>query len=208
MGRALDALKERLAAIGGLDHAGSLMGWDQETYMPEGGAGSRARATATVGRLGHELGTSAEYGRLLGAAEAEVAAAGSAGAGDEARLLWRARKDYERAVRVPAAFVAELREAEVLATQVWQAARGANDWARFAPHLERIVGQQRRLADYLGHDHHPYDALLDGYEPELRTADVRRVFADLCARTAPTRSTMPPSTATSRRRGSGRWPTS
>ena len=104
---------------------------------------------------------------------------------DDALHLWRARNDYERAARVPAAFMAELREKKVLTTQTRQATRGANDWPRFAPHLERIVAQQRRLADYLGYADHPYDALLDGYEPEMKTADVRRVFAELRERTAP-----------------------
>ncbi len=182
---ALDALKARMATIGELGHAGAVLGWDQETQMPEGGAAGRARAMATVSRLAHEAGTSPEYGRLLEAAEAEIAAAGFDADGDEVRLLRRARRDFERAVKLPADLVAEMSETEALAIQAWQAARKGDDWPRFAPHLEKILGQQRRVADLLGYADHPYDALLDAYEPEMTTADVRRVFSDLRERTAP-----------------------
>lgn len=185
MAEALDALKARMAVIGGLDHAKAVLSWDQETGMPAGGAASRARAMATVSRLRHELCTSPEYGRLLDAAESAVAAARLDDDSDEVRLVRRARRDFARAIKLPATLVAEMRETEVLAIQTWQAARKENDWPRFAPHLERILDQQRRLAELLGYDEHPYDALLDAYEPELKTAEVRRVFADLRERTAP-----------------------
>lgn len=185
MGEALDALRSKMATVGGLDHAAAVLSWDQEVNMPAGGAGSRARAKAAVARTAHELRTSAEWGRALDAAEAEVAAGGHGADSDEARLVWRARKDYERLTKLPPELVAELRETETLATQAWQGARAADDWPRFAPHLDRVLGLQRRVADLLGPRDHPYDALLDLFEPEMLTADVRRVFGELHERTGP-----------------------
>ena len=182
---ALEALKERMAVISGLQTAGSVLGWDQETYMPPGGTASRARAMGAVSRTAHELSTSEEYRRLLEAAEREAAAAGWDPDGDEARLVWRARKDFDLDVKLPPAFVAELRQTEVVANQTWQAARKENDYPRFAPHLDKLLGLQRRMAEYLGYDDHPYDALLDLFEPEMKTRDVQRVFADLRERTVP-----------------------
>src|SRR4051794_17508990 len=137
--------------------------------MPPGGAPARGRALAVIARLAHEARTSAEYGHLLDRAEAEVAARGLSD-DDEARMLWRARRDFARAARLPADLIAELRELGVVAVQAWGAARAANDWPRFAPHLDRLIGLQRRMVDLLGYDDHPYDALLDGFEPEMRTA--------------------------------------
>ena len=65
MPQAIDALRERMGIISGLNHAGAVLSWDQECYMPPGGVGSRARALGAVGRVAHELATSAEYGRLV-----------------------------------------------------------------------------------------------------------------------------------------------
>ncbi len=183
MTAALEALKSKMAVISGLRYAGALMGWDQETYMPEGSTAGRARAMSTISRLAHEHATSPEYGRLLEDASHEVA--DMPPDSDESRLIWQARREYDRAIKLPSDLVAEMREAEVTATQVWQACRPENDWQRFTPYLERILEQQRKMADLLGWEEHPYDALLDIYEPEMRTSEVRRVFNDLRERTAP-----------------------
>ncbi len=185
MAQAIQALKERLALIHGLHYAGSLMNWEQETFMPEGGAPSRARALGAVSHVAHEMGTSLEFARLLEAAEAEGAAERLEPDSDEARLLWWVRRDFELDAKLPARFVAELSEQTSLANQVWQAARRDNDFARFAPHLEAVTSLQRQLADFLGYGSHPYDALLDLYEPGMTTQETQRIFADLRERTVP-----------------------
>ncbi|MGH2543126.1 MAG: carboxypeptidase M32 [Ardenticatenaceae bacterium] len=185
MPEALAKLKEQLTLIGGLIYANALMGWDQESQMPEGGAAPRARAMASVSHVAHEMSTSAEYARLLEAAEAEADRLGLDPDSDDARLLWWARRDFARDTRLPAPFVAELTEKTSVANQVWQAARRDDDYERFAPHLAEIIRLQRQLAEYMGYEAHPYDALLDLYEPDLTTAEVRRIFDDLRERTVP-----------------------
>ncbi|WP_350244076.1 carboxypeptidase M32 [Deinococcus sonorensis] len=71
------------------------------------------------------------------------------------------------------------------AHHAWVAARSASDFQLFAPHLERMMDFARRTADLIGYQDHPYDALLDEYEPGMRAAEVRSVFADLRDRTLP-----------------------
>lgn len=185
MPEALARLKERMATVAGLRHASDVLSWDQETMMPPGGIASRAGALAALERVAHDLGASSEYGRLLEAAEAEAANRGLEAGSDDARLLWRARKDFEQERKLPTAFVGELRETEARGNQVWQEARRANDFAMFAPVLERLVSLQRQKADYFGYDDHPYDALLDLFEPGSKTADIRRVFDDVREQTVP-----------------------
>ena len=50
----LAELKSRLAEIADLGSAGAVLGWDQATYMPSGGAVARGRQSATLSRLAHE----------------------------------------------------------------------------------------------------------------------------------------------------------
>jgi carboxypeptidase Taq len=183
MPSALDALKERLAQIKGLQFASSALAWEQETYMPPGAAASRAQTLGTLSRTAHELFTSQETERLLSTAEAEAQDLDPDG--DDARLLALTRRDYEKSVRLPAPFVAELRRAGSYAVGVWQEARRANDFARLAPHLDTVIRMQREKADYLGYTDHPYDALLDQFEPEMKTAEVRAIFDDLREKTVP-----------------------
>jgi len=67
----LDLLKRRLLEINDLRSAGAVLGWDQATYMPRGGAVSRARQRATLSRLAHQKATNAELGRLLDALQSQ-----------------------------------------------------------------------------------------------------------------------------------------
>src|SRR5262249_15794206 len=174
MGSAIDALKEHLAEICDIQIAGSVLGWDQQTQMPPGGGAQRAQQMATLRRLAHEKFVAEETLRRLDAVEPEVAARPD---DDDDRCLARiVRRDYERARKLPTEFVAARTRDAILSNQAWRAARPADDFAAFLPHVERMVDYAIQAADYYGYEEHPYDALLEGYEPGLTTAEVRRVF--------------------------------
>ena len=179
----LTRLRDHLATIGDLHSAAALLRWDQETYMPPGGAGIRARQLATLSRLAHERFTSPLTGSLL--EEAEPLLNRLASDSDDAALLRVTRRDFDRARKLPAEFVAERARAASESTEVWRTARPANDFPAFRPHLARMVEFARRTADYLGYTQHPYDALLDQYEPETTTRDVAALFDRLREVTVP-----------------------
>ena len=170
---ALGTLKRRLAKISDVWAASAALGWDQHTYMPPGGIAGRAEQLATLGSIAHEMLVSEETGALLEAAgEPEPGT-------EDAALVRRARRDYERATKLPARLVADLSRATSLAQPAWEEARAASDWAAFAPHLEGILGLRRESAEYLGYEDQPYDALLDLYEPRAKTANLRAMFEGL-----------------------------
>jgi carboxypeptidase Taq len=173
----LAALRSHLAAIADLRSAASLLRWDQEVLMPPGGAEGRALELATLARLAHELLTSDATRRLLDDAEREAGGAGPAS--DEAALVRVVRRDLDRAVKLPAEFVAEQRHVATVATHVWRDARAANDFAAFRPHLERVVALARREAGYIGYTRHPYDALVDHWDPGVTTAELDTLFGRL-----------------------------
>ena len=95
----LAELKRRLLEISDLEAAESLLGWDHATYMPEGGAVARARQGATLSRLAHEKSVDPALGRLLDGLQPY--ADGLASDSDDAGLLRVARRDFEKAIRVP-----------------------------------------------------------------------------------------------------------
>jgi carboxypeptidase Taq len=172
---ALDDLKTRFATLNDLGGALSLLGWDQNTYMPPGGAAARAQQTATLSRLSHELLTERRTGELLDAAER----AGYRGDSDEGALIRVARRAYDRATKLPADFVADLARLCSEGQGVWAEARRDSDFSKYAPTLAKMIDMTRRQADFLGYDDHPYDALHDLYETGSRVATVREVFAEL-----------------------------
>jgi carboxypeptidase Taq len=179
----LDPLREALGEVADLERAASVLEWDQETCMPTGGLDDRASQIATVSRLAHERFTSGAVARLLEAAEAE--AAGLPPDSDEASLVRVTRRELDEATRVPAELVAEMARATALARPLWQRARALSDWSLFAPAMERTVDLSRRLADALGYEDRPYDALIAATEPGLTTARVESLFAELRAAVVP-----------------------
>ncbi len=171
---ALQQLRARLSEISDLNHASALIGWDQQTYMPPGGSAARAEQSATLQKIIHEMFTADETGRLLDAATGEVS--GLDPDSDDARLVSVARRDFEKSRKVPAELVAEIARVTGQAVDVWTQARAASDWKPFSPYVVRIFDLQRQLADALGYTDRMYDALLDKFEPDMKTAQVQAVF--------------------------------
>jgi carboxypeptidase Taq len=173
----LQRLRALLGEIEDLKKVDSLLGWDQRVNMPPGGAETRGQQQATVGRLAHERQTSAELGRLLEALRRDAASMDPDGI--DARLITAASRDFDRAVRVPASHVEELAQVTAGAYQAWHEARGSSRFAIFEPWLVKVVDLARRYAGYFPGAAHPYDPLLDQYEPGMTSADVRRIFGPL-----------------------------
>jgi carboxypeptidase Taq len=180
MATRLEELRERLGTISDLGRAAALLGWDERTHMPPAGAEARAEQLGTLARLGHELLISDELGALLDEAAVEVD--GLPYDSDDASLARMTRREREKARRVPAELRAELTRAASRAEHAWAEARERSDFAAFLPSLERNVELQRRYVDcFDGFDgfEHPYDPLLDDFEPGMRTAEVRAVLQSL-----------------------------
>jgi len=171
---ALQQLRTRLAEVSDLNRVSSLIGWDQQTYMPPGGSAARAEQSATLQKIIHEMFIADETGRLLEAAASEVSRLDPDS--DDARLVSVTRRDYEKSRKVSAELVAEIARATGQAVDVWTEARAASDWKPFSPYLTRIFDLQRQLADALGYPDRMYDALLDKFEPDMPTAQVKAVF--------------------------------
>lgn len=182
MGTAFSQLKARLAEVRDLDYAGSVLNWDQETHMPPAGIHGRSEQLATLSKLSHETFTAPLTGRLLkqAAAESDVTRSRAKSA-----IVRVAQRDYAQAKKLPTDFVAEVTRHQSQAQQAWARARKANDFKSFAPWLKKSFDYARRQADYLGWKEHPYDALLDVYEPGATAALIRTLFADLRAQQVP-----------------------
>ena len=184
MSAAFDDLSSRLAEIGDLSAAASLLAWDQQVMMPPRGAASRAEHLATLKRVTHEKFTAPEIGRLLeGLVPFEEAHEYDS---FEASLIRVTRHDWEKARKVPSELRAEMSRAASLALPVWVEARQNNDFATFLPALRENVELRRRyIACFDGDYAEPYDAVLDDFERGMTTAEVRSLFDYLKEHQAP-----------------------
>jgi carboxypeptidase Taq len=175
---ALEQLKERLAEVMDLYKVVRLLSWDMQTKMPAAGIGHRADQMATVQQLAHELFTDPEVGRWLD--ELQPLEESLDPDSDDASLIRVARRDYEKDVRVPPELRARMARAAAEARPVWVKAKTESNFASFLPSLERIVELKLEYVDCVadGADER-YDVLLDDYESQTTTAEVRTLFEEL-----------------------------
>jgi len=159
----------------------ALLEWDQETYMPQRAAEDRGNQLAVVAGVLHEKLTTDELGGLLGKLEQEVDGEDYA----VATNLREVRREHDRAVKVPTDLVKRIAKATALARDAWVPARKDADFPRFAPHLENLLELKREVADRIGWDSEPYDALMDEFEPGARAAVVQDVFDKVKAELVP-----------------------
>ena len=163
--------------ISDLSAAGAVLSWDHATYMPRCGATARARQGAIVRRLAHEKSVAPELGKLLD--ELELYAAGLPYDSDEASLVRVARRDFEKAIKMPSDYVARVSAFGARAYDAWKRARPANDFATIVPFLERATDLGREYADFFAPYDHVADPLIDDADEGMTTASIRTLFAEL-----------------------------
>ncbi|MFP4501485.1 MAG: carboxypeptidase M32 [Candidatus Hydrogenedentota bacterium] len=173
----LEAFREKIGAYLDVAATCSLLSWDQEVYMPPKGAARRGKQLATLSGIAHNMLTSSELGKLIATLEEQPGLAP-----DDASMVAEARYEYERARKLPAAFVTRLAQEESKAYEVWVEARRMNDFKRFQPNLETLLELLKQKADYYGYTDTPYDALLSDYERGMTTAQLGGIFEGLRAR--------------------------
>lgn len=171
-------LLAHLAEASTLSSVASALEWDQETAMPPKAVGFRAEEMGLLARLVHERVTDPAVGEMLAACEEDGDLLGDA---DAAANLREMRRDYARSTRLPSSLVAEMSETSSRAMEVWKEARRTSDFPLFAPWLHKQIVLHRQEAACYGTPEggEPYDALLETYEPGMRSAELARIFAPL-----------------------------
>lgn len=179
----LNELKQRLYEVNDLNMAASLLNWDQSTYMPPGGAAARGRQMGTLARISHEKSTDAAIGRLLD--DLRPYEESLPYESDDASLIRVTRRAYEKAVKVPSVFMADLQQHMAQGYDIWTRARPANEFSMVQASLEKTLELSRRLADFFPGYEHIADPLIDYADEGMRTSRVRAVFNDLRAQLVP-----------------------
>ena len=180
---AFKELRERLAELTDLSRTQALLAWDQQVLMPVRGSATRAEQRATISRISHQKFTGPEVGKLLD----DLRGWGEKHEYDslEASLIRVATRDWNKARRVPAELRADMSRAASLGQQVWVDARKNNDFAAFIPALRENLDLRKRYVECFDDYAEPYDAVLDDYERDMTTAEVRTIFDYLKEHQAP-----------------------
>ncbi|MFD2257442.1 carboxypeptidase M32 [Luteolibacter algae] len=171
----------RVRQISLINTTGSILSWDQETYLPSGAADYRAQQLSYLAAHAHELATSAEYLAALDEAESRD----TGGNPVHSANLRELRRESDRSIKIPTDLVARESSAQSSAHHAWIKARKEADFSIFAPHLQELLEFATEKAELWGYPGEPYDALLEGFERGTSTATIATMFDTLQAELAP-----------------------
>ena len=174
-----DAVLGELTAVLKRAHAlstvGELLSWDEQVNLPAGAAEQRASQQAALAEAQHAAASDPRIGGWLAMLEA-----GAAGLNDDQRaIVKQARRDYDRATKLPAEFVRDKAAQGSRGYHVWARARAADDFAGYARVLAKNLEFAKREAGFLGWSGREYDYMIDKHDPGMTAAVIERLFGEL-----------------------------
>src|SRR5258708_9117908 len=176
------ALVKKLKRTHTLGTVSGLLGWDEQVNLPPDSADQRAEQMALLAELSHAAATDVEIGRGLSKLEKESQGALSA---EDWVVIRQARRDYDRATKIPSELAAEKARLCSEAYHAWAAAKAQSDFLAFAPYLEKHLVLAKREAELLGWGMRAYDYAIDLHDPGMDAAAITRLFTELKSRLLP-----------------------
>lgn len=164
---------EMVRDLSTLEQVVSVLGWDEQTYMPSGGAPDRAKQKAAVIGIMHERLTSKRMGNLIKALNKQELSP------DGQVILRETERKWKRASSMPVELVKEITHTGSMSVEAWVRARKDSNYKIMAPWLEKMISLKMREAEYVGYEDRPYDALIDEYEPCMKSAELDLLFSRL-----------------------------
>lgn len=176
--QALLQISRETSHLKGISH---LLDWDKETYMPPGASLVRAEQAEIMASLIHKGETGKPFvsalSKLIDIDSGKLLAKSLSPAQKSAVMEWR--REYLKQAKLPEKFVKAFAKLTTEATHEWAIARKNNQFNAFAPFLERIIEMVREKAELWGYKKHPYDALLDEFEPHATKEEISTLFTGL-----------------------------
>ena len=173
--QAREALAKHQATMAAYGHALGVLFHDGSTVAPKESWAGRGQTTGVMSQILYDLETKPENGELLAYLEANLEALTPM----ERRQVEVMRKGYDQMHKIPAEEYVEYSVLMNDAQSIWEKAKNENDFAAFAPYLEKIVNFNRKFAGYYNPNMAPYDALLNEYEEGLNMKTLDAFFAQL-----------------------------
>lgn len=171
----IQQLNELDTRIASFDYADALISWDIMTLAPKQGVEARATVMMTLSEMRFNALINDDVSHLIDGLNQIKDTL------DPTTLakLELYEKDINKIAKIPVKEYAAYEGLIVRSSQAWEKAKSADDFSIFAPFLDDIIKTQRRFIEYRGYEGHPYNTLLDDYEPGLTVETADRFFADL-----------------------------
>ncbi len=169
-----EEFSQKISELDTLACIGGLLGWDQQVTMPSGSTEGRAQQSELIGRLYHEGLRSSRLGELI-----EAVATLPELSLEQQAAVRNMRRMYSRATRVSADLASRLAKASASGVAAWGQAKQNKNFREFAGNLQLNLDLALERAAAIDSTRHPYEVLLDDYDPGMTVEELRRMFGVL-----------------------------
>ncbi len=166
--------KNHLQKIADVAYSISILNWDQEVLMPKKSAARRAQQIATLAGIHHQLSVNEKFGNLLHQLNNHANFTD-----EQQRNIKESLQEFNNNKKYSTEFVQLMSKNISLSFEAWHKAKEKNDFNLFAPHLEKLVELKKQECELLGYENHPYNALLNLYEPKMTVAKLDVLYKDV-----------------------------
>lgn len=174
----LQYLRKELDALYQIESTMAVLGYDQQVLMPPAAAAGRAKQLEFLSAVHHERLSSDSLWETVQELQSQLSNLNF----DDQVIVRELHRNLERNRKLSVAFVAERSKVAAESFSVWCDARPKNEWQSVKPYLERIIKISREEAEIVGYDEHPYDALLDSFEPYAKLSYVKPLLLSVADR--------------------------
>lgn len=169
-----EELSQKISEMDTLAQIGGLLAWDQQVMMPSGSAEGRAQQSELIGRLYHEQATSARLNELI-----EGVGNLTNPTPEQRAAVRNMRRAYRRATCVPQKLAGRIAKAGASGINAWGQAKKEKNYSLFKESLKTNLDLALERAQAIDSNRHPYDVLLEDYDPGTTVDDLRRMFGAL-----------------------------
>ncbi len=166
--------KQYMSKIADVGHSIAILSWDKEVNLPSGSTRFRSQQVATLSSIAHEMLTKPSFGDNLKELIKDPSLNNK-----EKNNVRLTLKEFNKATNFDKEFVIKRSMITSETFHSWLSAREKNDWSLYSPTLKKLVELKREEARLLGEAEHPYDNMLDIYEPGMTVAKLDVIFKDV-----------------------------
>lgn len=164
-----------------LSHAGGVLYYDGSTVAPSASANHRGMTLSYLSELSYGIATSSEVCSAVDYLLEHIDELDEVQAREV--KLFNKEREYMQSIPIEkyTAYTMLCNESSA----VWHDAKLANDYASFAPYLQRLIDTKIEFAHYYKPDKAPYDVMLDSHEEGLDTESADRFFGAIKSEVVP-----------------------
>ncbi|MCK0473947.1 carboxypeptidase M32 [Halalkalibacter sp. APA_J-10(15)] len=169
--------REYVKKIEDFNEALSVLAWDSRTGAPKKGVQQRSEIIGTLSTEVFQLSTSNQMADFIEKlTEKDVYNQLSI---ITQKTVDECKKKYERNVKIPKEEYKQYVMLQAESESIWEEAKDQADFDMFRPYLEKLLEFKKKFIRYWGYNEHPYNTLLDDYEPGVFIDTIDHVFSEL-----------------------------